>query len=183
MANTYTIRSTEDLKALFPELPKNDAFKRKLDEVFNMGYVFEVEIAGNKKCFTSKSGKQYKARICYQDKCTYIKKTSIVEGSVTMDFYESNKDIFVKIATEPTGTLKIGNEMPKNTYRASYERTENTDWIELAKCIGKLLKSQLVEVSHCSKCGGSGIIPEFMHYADGVCFECLGIGKWMVVSN
>ncbi|SHF48877.1 hypothetical protein [Dysgonomonas macrotermitis] len=28
----------------------------------------------------------------------------------------------------------------------------------------------------CTKCNGTGIIPQFMHYAQGVCFECGGSG-------
>lgn len=29
---------------------------------------------------------------------------------------------------------------------------------------------------NCVKCNGRGIIPEFMYYADGVCFDCGGTG-------
>jgi hypothetical protein len=28
----------------------------------------------------------------------------------------------------------------------------------------------------CGKCSGRGIIPQFMHYAEGVCFDCGGTG-------
>ena len=28
----------------------------------------------------------------------------------------------------------------------------------------------------CSKCKGTGIIPAFMHYCKGVCFDCMGLG-------
>lgn len=28
----------------------------------------------------------------------------------------------------------------------------------------------------CTKCNGTGIIPQFLHYAQGVCFECGGSG-------
>lgn len=28
----------------------------------------------------------------------------------------------------------------------------------------------------CSKCSGRGIIPQFAHYAEGVCFDCGGMG-------
>ena len=41
----------------------------------------------------------------------------------------------------------------------------------------------------CSKCNGRGIIPAFMHYCDGICFDCGGTGldrntlKMYVESN
>lgn len=28
----------------------------------------------------------------------------------------------------------------------------------------------------CNKCKGKGIIPAFMHYCKGVCFDCMGLG-------
>ena len=28
----------------------------------------------------------------------------------------------------------------------------------------------------CEKCNGKGVIPAFMHFCKGVCFDCLGIG-------
>lgn len=28
----------------------------------------------------------------------------------------------------------------------------------------------------CNKCNGNGIIPQFLHYANGVCFDCGGVG-------
>ena len=34
-----------------------------------------------------------------------------------------------------------------------------------------------VEIPHkCCKCEGRGVIPQFYYYADGVCFDCLGLG-------
>jgi len=30
----------------------------------------------------------------------------------------------------------------------------------------------------CERCGGSGLLPEFMHIRDGVCFVCAGTGRF-----
>lgn len=32
------------------------------------------------------------------------------------------------------------------------------------------------EMPICNKCKGKGIIPSFMHYCKGVCFDCMGLG-------
>jgi hypothetical protein len=32
------------------------------------------------------------------------------------------------------------------------------------------------EMPICTKCKGKGIIPAFMHYCEGVCFDCMGLG-------
>lgn len=54
----------------------------------------------------------------------------------------------------------------------------------LAECFALVTKMEHVKESihihedayPCSKCGGEGIIPVFMHVCKGVCFDCLGIG-------
>lgn len=51
--------------------------------------------------------------------------------------------------------------------------------------IGRFLQRQDVQTEirkkikhpvNCSKCSGKGIIPHFMYYAEGVCFDCGGSG-------
>ncbi len=55
----------------------------------------------------------------------------------------------------------------------------------LLKTLGKFLRnSEVKEKIHsdvslrhtCPKCEGAGIIPAFMYYADGICFDCNGCG-------
>ena len=52
-------------------------------------------------------------------------------------------------------------------------------------CIGKFLQKDyvrpLISASvtlpcKCSKCNGTGYLPQFSYYAEGVCFDCLGAG-------
>jgi DnaJ-class molecular chaperone len=41
------------------------------------------------------------------------------------------------------------------------------------------LKSQAFEANgqcSCKKCNGTGNIPSFAHYANGICFDCGGVG-------
>jgi hypothetical protein len=177
------VKSTKELKEFFPELSNTDRFKRKIDEVFKLGYSFEVETKEPLKCFTAKNGKQYKSRILYNGSGFLLKKTFLKKGHIGMKFYNSFPEIFTHIASEPTGTVKVGNEEPFQTYKAEYESTESISWSVLGKYIGKMIKDELVEVCTCGKCGGSGFLPEFAYYADGVCFDCLGIGKWLEVKN
>ncbi len=38
------------------------------------------------------------------------------------------------------------------------------------------LKLHATTPSPCGKCNGSGFIPQFAYYANGVCFDCMGLG-------
>ena len=177
------VKSTKELREFFPELSATDRFKRKIDEVFKLGYSFEVETKEPLKCFTAKNGKQFKSRILYNGSGFFLKKTYLQKGSTTMQHYNSCPEIFTTIAEKPSGTIKVGNAEPVETYMAEYERTESVSWAILGKYIGKMIKDELVEVCTCGKCGGSGFLPQFAYYADGVCFDCLGIGKWLEVKQ
>jgi hypothetical protein len=172
------IKSTKDLINFFPELNYTDKYKKKINEVLKTGrFQFEVETKEVLKCFESKRGLQYKSRISYNSNAFLFKITEIVNGSVTMGDYNDCPEKFISIETVSNGYNKIGNDTYL-TYQAKYEHVENTTWFELAKLIGKLIKNDLVEVCSCTRCNGTGLIPQFKHYNDGICFECLGIGKW-----
>lgn len=47
--------------------------------------------------------------------------------------------------------------------------------------VKELIKSSVTTPTNCSKCAGNGIIPHFMYYAEGVCFDCGGSG--LVFNN
>lgn len=42
--------------------------------------------------------------------------------------------------------------------------------------IKELIKQHIETPVPCGKCAGKGIIPQFMYYAEGVCFDCAGTG-------
>lgn len=44
------------------------------------------------------------------------------------------------------------------------------DWVK------ELIYSEVQTKHKCSKCNGTGYLPMFAHYANGVCFDCMGIG-------
>ena len=50
----------------------------------------------------------------------------------------------------------------------------------IAKKYKNLIKTN---VHTCERCGGKGYIKQFSHYADGVCFKCLGTGKVLSCGN
>lgn len=177
-----TVKSTKELREFFPELSVTDKFKRKIDEVFELGYSFEVETKEPLKCFTTKNGKQFKSRILYNGSGFFLKKTHLQKGATTLHHYNSCPEIFTTIDEKQSGTIKVGSAEPVATYMAEYESTESVSWAILGKYIGKMIKDELVELCTCGKCGGSGFLPQFAYYADGVCFDCLGIGKWLDVK-
>lgn len=43
----------------------------------------------------------------------------------------------------------------------------------------KLAREQELEPHSCGKCRGTGFIPQFAWYADGICFDCLGAGSFI----
>ena len=47
--------------------------------------------------------------------------------------------------------------------------------------VKELIKSSVTTPTDCCKCEGNGIIPRFMYYAEGVCFDCGGSG--LVFNN
>jgi hypothetical protein len=178
-----TVKSTKELREFFPELSAKDRFRTKIDQVFELGYSFEVETKEPLKCFTAKNRKMYKSRILYNGSGFLLKKTYLQKSSTTLQHYNNCPEKFTMIADKPSGSIKFGNADPVDTYHAEYEVTENTSWGILGRAIGKMIKNELINVCTCSKCNGTGFLPHFAYYADGVCFECLGVGKWLEVNK
>jgi len=177
----FTVISTKDLKNIFPELSRTDKFKRKIDEVFEMGFVFNVLKTEPLRCFENKKGKAFNAKIFYKKRGFIFKKIEVENAQVTRGEYEKNKKQYFSIEDESTGSSQINNDTPIPTYRSVRFCIKSTTWAEILKFIGKLIKSEFTETCTCVRCGGTGFIPEFAHYADGICFECMGIGKWVKV--
>ena len=117
------IATTGDLNAIFTELTTTDKFKAKIAQVLKLGYIFDVEVKEPLKCFTAKSGKQYKVRVAYNGYATYLKRTYIKRGSVGMDFYNSCPEIFTKIEATPNGHVKVA-DAEFDTYAAEYETAD-----------------------------------------------------------
>lgn len=177
------VKSTRQLKGLFPELPNTDKFKRKLDEFFTYGFVFNISSADRWKCYIHSSGRHYKNIISYKGKSYYFRRTKIINSCTTLESVNNNPDRYRNISTNISGRIKVGEEEWANQYNCEVEDTQITSWAELCKFIGLLVKEELVHVHNCWKCNGTGVIPQFMHYGNGICFECMGIGKWYEVTE
>ena len=178
---TTTVKTTKELKLVFTELSRTDRFKRKLDELFALGYTFDVSYASNFKAFVDKKGTRYKAKIAYKN--TYrnwhyilLQKTRITTSLVSKPSLDKFPEKYRNVSENSDGTVRVGN-VDENLYNAEHEIDNSLDWPILATCIGTLIKDEMTEIFECSKCGGSGYLPHFAYYADGVCFECIGAGK------
>lgn len=171
-----TVNSTKELKAIFTELSRTDRFKRALDVLFKKGYSFEISYADNFRAYASQEGLKYKAKIGYKGTFYRVKKTIVTRMCVPESWLKNTPDKYRNISSVSDGTLTIGS-VTENTFHADREQINLIDWASIATKIGKLIKSEITEVCDCSKCGGSGFLPNFAYYAEGVCFECMGMGK------
>ena len=177
------VKSTKQLKAAFPSLSRTDKFKRTLDVVFEHGFSIELKIADDWKCFTHKaSGRRYRSKIVYDGTARYMLRTKVSHALVSEKNLAAEPECFQNVEAEVTGE-QIINGSHSFMHSAEYEETDSASWAQLARIIGKLIKSDLIDVCECSKCGGSGILPQFMYYAEGICFQCMGIGKWFEVKK
>lgn len=73
-------------------------------------------------------------------------------------------------------------------------KTNSFETYNILLMLGKFLQDQRVKDSiysevetpcKCGKCSGTGFLPHFAYYADGVCFDCMGVGITgkLVVKN
>ena len=75
------------------------------------------------------------------------------------------------------------------------ELNQHTDIpFTILKLLAKFLRRDVVKAKiysetevpcKCMKCDGAGVIPAFYYYADGVCFDCMGVGVYgkLIVQN
>jgi hypothetical protein len=115
----------------------------------------------------------------------------------------ANTEIKLFIATK--GKCKVGNDGFKYNVRLQLQTTETEvastrllvssvtedNCTEILKALGKFLQrdnvknkiTSYVTTPHkCAKCEGKGHIPAFDWYANGICFDCLGLGIVGVLS-
>jgi hypothetical protein len=83
-------------------------------------------------------------------------------------------------------TLKVSTEKWQRTSRPNFGPDGQMDAFDVLKTLALFLQNDNVkkEMSSirsgtpdpCGKCQGKGVIPAFYYYANGVCFECMGLG-------
>jgi hypothetical protein len=177
MSKNFTATKVSDLVANFPELSRSDKFKKVIDSAFKAGFSLEIQLSGPTTGFKSASGKVMNCRISRNGKAFLIKPMYFTHTSVTLQTYESQKDRFLSF--DPSVTDGSVNGVP--THPGSMVQTQVTSWAQLAQTFGNLIKDdmKLVSTHTCIKCGGSGKINRFSHIANGTCFQCMGVGKWI----
>lgn len=170
------VKSTEEIKSIFPELPVRDKFRSSIETLFQNGYTFDIHTSDvPSSVFRSKDGKFYFAKLRYAEKSLLLKRVKTVNTSVTKEEYAKNPEMFMSVDfDEQIGT---NNETP--IYSCKKIVFGTLEWSVLAKYIGHLIKDELVHDECCTKCSGTGRLPQFAHVENGLCFECMGIGKWL----
>jgi hypothetical protein len=126
---------------------------RNINKALSFGIIIEqVELGYNR---TSKGGTKYRFALKFklengQLYCKYY-------IGDTLKMYHSNADIIGEFIIERIINFK--NELE--------EKGHFKTAINIAKEKG---------MCKCEKCKGKGVIPHFMYYAKGVCFDCMGLG-------
>jgi len=176
------VNSTLQLKELIPELGRRDKFSKAIDAVLSsIEHPVTVQIADKFKCFTSKAGKQYKIVVTHDDHKYFLMPTKIKRYGVPKVSTEKNPESYRNI--ELSESYSIMNGVRHDYVNADVEENGRVNWADFANAIGKLVKDNPVFTCTCTKCNGTGFLPQFAWYAEGVCFECMGIGKWFELKH
>jgi hypothetical protein len=173
-----TINSVTELTKIFPELPKNSPVRKNIQKAFELGLTMEIKVCEPKRVFQNSKGQKLNTRIQIGDNVYFIKKVSVMFCSSTLEDYEQNKEFYLSIEDKPCGSL-TQNGITRETYMGKRIYIESTNWMQLATIIGKNINFDLVKTCVCGRCGGEGVIRQFGHVQNGICFECLGVGKWI----
>lgn len=172
---THEICSTDNFRGIFPELARTNRFKRKIDELMAAGFQFTASKAvGPFRIFKAKSGSNFKFR---------LKNHS--NGKAVLLGLAKNEESWVPrewVAENPDWRVENDNEDSKHVL-VRRQVVRGIGWSDIASALGKIIEEDLVEWHDCSKCHGEGKIPGFAHIANGVCFDCMGIGRWIVVKE
>ncbi len=118
-----------------------------------------------------------------------------IKDNRSFDWKNINKAIQngFKIQIAPKGKVYIKNDFRYNIsisnngksmlfYRKSIKHDVNFFANAIVESIGRFCEVYPIDFDNsnnlekCHKCNGKGKILSFMHYAKGVCFDCMGIG-------
>lgn len=178
------IKSTKDFMKVFPELENHNKFKTSIDRLFKeLNPNLAIEQARDFKVFIgAKTGKGYKSKLVHLDtnKSSLFQRSRLCTSDISKIDVETNPSKFKDIQSSGTRTLVNGQWADSNVI-ATYENTDRTSWPELARLIGKLMESRLTGFDCCDRCSGTGRIPQFAHIDDGLCFKCMGVGRWFKI--
>jgi hypothetical protein len=181
---THTITSTKQLAAIFPDLPRTNKFKRSLDILLaNTPHArVTIDVCDAWRCFKLTDGRKFKARFSFGGKSHFLARTRVRNSNFSRSEIDANPGKYKDVKnSESTFCVDGVNWLP--TAFASFEDTDGFGWSQLALVFGKLLKSEITVIEDCHKCGGSGFLPHYAHIANGVCFSCCGVGKFIQLTD
>ena len=149
--------------------------KRKIDELMAAGFQFTLfKAEGPFRIFKAKDGSNWKFKLK-----NHLNGKTVLFGRV------KNEESHVPrewLADNP-GWKVLGENDGSKHVLVLRQNIRQVNWSGVASALGRIIEEDLVEWHDCSKCHGEGKIPGFAHIANGVCFDCMGIGRWIVVKE
>lgn len=173
------ITGTKDIKAIIPGIGRVDKFGKAIDVLLSQ---IDLEItlqgASHFECFESNSGKQWKYVFSGNGLSSYCGQVSVKRASYGHATTPSGERA---VDRWPERYRKVEDSIHDDVY--DHEEIRPVTWGQVAKIIGSIAKSELTHMATCSKCGGSGRIDHFRHIENGLCFSCMGMGKWIELNK
>lgn len=174
-----TTKEIRNKASIYFKLKITDRFKRSLDILLANHPEITVSVAAPFKAYKAKNGKQYKIKIVNT-------KTGVgrLVASTKISKVNDSNVFFAKGCTYCGYTLESllaahpqlqeSDVQDCHVYPHETEEISETYWGQIALQVSRLIESDAVHLEPCGKCNGAGIIPQFFHVAEGLCFECLG---------
>ena len=122
----------------------------------------------------------------------HLKRTDRFKRAIDVLFEQTGAEFTVKV--QPEGTSFVNKSKNRYQTKIIYNGMRHltqykwwqcgrwqvtpASWALIGRSLGLLLKDEIISVEDCSGCQGTGRKPQFMHIANGLCFDCLGVGKW-----
>lgn len=78
---------------------------------------------------------------------------------------------------------KRGRYMQRIWWQVGRWNTMPISWAMIATEIGQLIKDDFATLEPCSGCHGTGRKPHFSHIANGLCFDCMGMGHFYSLNE
>jgi hypothetical protein len=183
------ITNTADIISIFPNLQKSDKFKNAIDVFLKIAKTpITIDHCSLWKGYEC-NGITYRTRINNGKKAIFIQKVKIINTSVTQSEISLNPLKYRSVADARCGQISLKGGEYQDIFTCRVESVEDVSWSKIASIFGKLLKdeieniSDIIYVSECSKCNGLGKLAHYAHIAEGLCFQCMGIGKWLNIDK
>lgn len=186
--------TTKDIRAqvaIYTTLKKTDKFKRAVDLALAQNLPIKILVAPPFRGFVAKLTNGKKATFKVKVKNTNTGSVHFIGRCVTSNHADRKSGVYGGLHCG-AGDFDTINKMllehrpdldlTKVTYthigaHSSDDLKSLITWGDFALAISRVCKADFAHLEDCGRCSGVGIIPEFMHVYDGVCFSCCGSGK------